>query len=181
MTSSIATLILTFTQQSDITQVARLAILIGGLGVLYLFARSRLIRRLLKRLIVRILDRWTSVRVYDYEKLLGLSKGYTICSLKVREDSWISNRKLEELNLKNEGVLVLAVYRSVNGDERYMGVPDGSTEIKPGDNLICYARESVSMELSNRVKGTTGDQKHAQQIQEEEKRSRIRNMQGGYE
>jgi hypothetical protein len=181
MTSSIATLILTFTQQSNINQVTRLAILLGGIGVLYLFARSRLIKKGMKKVIVKALDRFTSVRVLDYEQLLGLSKGYNISRLTVREESWIANRKLKELNLPSEGAIILAVYRHENGEDKYMGVPDGDTLIQPGDTLICYSREDVSKELAERLKGFSGDREHEERVQEEEQRSRMREMRGGYE
>lgn len=181
ITSSIATLILTFIGQTGRSVLIRGGILLCGLGVIFFFARSKYIYRIMKKIIIKALGRWTRLHIYDYEQMLGLSKGYTISRISVKENSWLSNRKLKELNLKEEGMLVLAIYRRVNAEEKYIGIPTGEIEIRPGDVLICYSRQEVSKDLSQRCKGMDGDKQHKEKIEEEQKLSQIRQAKGGFD
>jgi hypothetical protein len=181
LTSSIATLIITFTSQSQRSSWIRIAVLAGGLGAIFLFSRSRLIHRGMKKLITRVLDRWTSVRVYDYEQMLGLSTGYTVSRISIKPGSWCANKTLGELKLDLEGLVVLGIRREVEGKMKFMGVPKGDTEIKPGDVLICYSKEEVSRDIAKRLKGPGGDREHDAGVSEESKRSRLREEKGGYE
>ena len=84
------------------------------------------------------------MRIFDYEQLLGLSEGYYVSRVTVRSDSWAVDKKLGELRLDRNGVLVLAIYRKVHKKETFIGAPAGDTEIKGRDVLICYSREDAS-------------------------------------
>jgi len=179
ITSSIATLVLTFVGQSGRNILIRGIILAFGLFGIFLFARSHYIYNVMKKLITKALVRWTKLRIYDYEQILGLSKGYVISRIKVKKDSWLSDKKLSDLKL--EGALILAIYRKVNGEEKYIGVPKADTVIKPGDILICYSRQEVSQALSQRCKGEQGDREHKEGIKEEERLARLREAQGGFD
>ncbi len=181
ITSSIATLVLTFIGQSGRNILIRGEILFAGLVVIFLSARSRFIYRIMKRVITRALTKWAAVRIYDYEQMLGLSKGYTISRITVRGDSWLRDRKLRDLRLELEGMLILAIYRQVEGEEKFIGAPGGDTLIRAGDVLICYSREEVSKALSQRCKGYQGDRNHEQMVKEEEKHAKIREIGGGYD
>jgi hypothetical protein len=181
ITSSIATLVLTFVGQRGKNILIRGGILFLGLGIIFLFARSKYIYNIMKKIITKALEKWTSVRIYDYEEMLGLSKGYTISRITVKENSWLSNRKLKDLNLEKEGMLVLAIYRKVDGEEKYIGIPTGETEIKPHDVLICYSRQQVSRSISQRCKGCEGDREHEEGIRKEERLSKMREIRGGFD
>jgi len=181
ITSSVATLVLTFVWQTGKNALVRMTVLLAGLVLIFLFARSRYIYNLMKNIITKALDRWTTVRVYDYEQMLGLSKGYTISRITVRQDSWLGNRKLKELRLELEGVLILAIYRRMDGEEKFIGAPRGETLIMPGDVLICYARQEVSKALSQRCKGYRGDREHEEKVEEERRLSQVRDMKGGFD
>ncbi|RLE11784.1 potassium transporter TrkA [Candidatus Aerophobetes bacterium] len=182
LTSSIATLILAFTGQSGATAGIRAIVLAAGLIIIFIFVRSKWVYRGMKRLIVRALDKWAPrLRLHDYEAILGLDKGYTISQIRVREDSWMSGRKLEELKLNLEGITILAIRRRENEKERFMGVVHGKTMIKPGDVLICYGRECVEEALAQRKKGKEGNNQHEKEVQQEQKLEQIRKMQGGFD
>ncbi len=181
ITSSIATFILTFVNQPKGNITTRMIILTGGLIIIFLFARSRFIYRIMKKVITSALKRWTTLRIYDYEHILGLSKGYTISRMKVKPTSWLVNKKLKELQLELEGVLVLAIYRKIGKEEKFIGVPTGETEIFEGDELILYAREEASKALSKRIKGPLGDTEHKECVEEEKKLSQLRKLRNGYE
>ena len=179
ITSSIATLVLTFVGQSGRNILIRGIILALGLFGIFLFARSHYIYNVMRKLITKALVKWTKLRIYDYEQMLGLSKGYVISRIIVKEESWLSEKRLSDLKL--EGALILAIYRKVNGEEKYIGAPKGDTVIKPGDVLICYARQEVSKALSQRCKGEKGDIEHKAGVEEEERLARLREAQGGFD
>ena len=181
LTSAMATLVLTFVGTSPQEMLDRAIWLAIGLAALFFFARSKLIDRGLSWIIERALERFTHIRIYDYEQLLGLSKGYTISMINVKENSWLAGRKLRELRLNDEGVLVLAIYRKVDGQEKFIGAPRGDTVILPGDTLVCYGPEETLMNLSQRLKGPQGDREHLEAVRKEELRKKIREAQGGFD
>jgi len=168
--SAIATLVLTFIGQSQKEATLRLIWLIVGLLLLYLFARSKLVDKGLRWIIKKGLEKFTSLRVYDYEQLLGLSKGYCIGEFKVKKGSWLENKKLKELKLDEEGIIVLAVYRMENGKEKFIGAPNGELLIKRNDLLVCYGPEEAIKQLSQRIKGRKGNIEHEKAVEEERRR-----------
>lgn len=152
VTTSIATLVLTFVGQTSKDILMRGEILLAGLLVIFLLARSKIIYGLMKQLISKALKNWTKMRIFDYEALLGFGEGYTISRISVRHDSWLSGKKLSALRLDQHGVLVLAIYRKVGRHEEFIGGPTGDTEISAKDVLICYSREDASKALAQKDK-----------------------------
>ncbi len=57
-----------------------------------------------------------------------------------------------------------------NGD--FVGVPDGKTEIRPGDILIIYGRVQNVAEIDQRRMGTTGNREHKQKVEEQERKKK---------
>ncbi len=165
-TGVLATLILTFIGQTRETAIARLLVLSAGLLALYVFASSEKIDKVIGRVIEWGLDRFTSIRVVDYESLLGVGHGYTIASFTVGEDSWLAGKKLRETRLRDEGVVVLGIYRrGRDGNIVYIGAPGPETVIKPGDELIVYGHEETISNLSRRLKGSAGDAEHLKMVE----------------
>lgn len=165
LTSAMATLVLTFvgnTPEQMITNGIWLAV---GLIALAIFGKSKLVDRGLSWLIERALQRVPGLRIYDYEQLLGLGKGYSIAKLVVKAGGWLEGKKLRELRLSEEGVLVLAIYRKVGEREVFIGAPRGDTELRAGDTLICYGPEEILQDLRTRLKGPIGDLKHEQAVE----------------
>jgi len=165
--SGIATLILTFVGQSKEEAAIRAFWLVIGLLAIYIFARSKIVDRGMRWLIKRALERFTSIKVYDYEQLLGLSKGYSIGEFTVKEKSWCENKTLKELQLDREGVIVLGIYRKIGRKEQFIGAPHGSTKILRGDKIVCYGPEEVIRNLSQRLRGKKGDMQHEKAVEEE--------------
>ncbi len=170
ITSAMATLVLTFVGQTPEAMAERGIWLALGLLALFLFSRSKLVDRGLSWVIERALEKFTNIRVYDYEALLGVTKGYTIGQFRVREDSWLNGKKLGELRLSDEGVLVLGIYRRLNGKEVYIGAPRGDTVILAGDLLICYGHEETLRNLAKRIRGPRGDEEHREAVLREQVR-----------
>jgi len=167
ITSAIATLILTFVGKSKSEALTSLGILVISLVFLYFFFTSKRVERWMRRVIKKFLEKqFPELKVYDYNQLLGLSRGYSISRIQVKENSWLANKTLRKVELDKEGILVLGIYRKTKNGEIYIGAPTGITKILPGDVLICYGPEDSLLRLSMRVKGIKGDIEHKEAIKE---------------
>lgn len=164
LTSAIAGLILTFYRGTGQDLALRLGLVVGGLALLWLISTSRLVDRMLTRLIKAGLNKFAKLEIRDYARLLEVNKGYTVSELEVEDHDWLCNRKLHELALTKEGVLVLGVRRS---EGEYLGAPHGNTIIQCGDILTCYGREKLLQALASRSAGIRGDSEHATAMEEQ--------------
>ena len=157
--SIIISLILSFGDSSDdaSTRLTRLIWLIGGVAVLWILANSDYLERWMRRVIKQALRRWTDLDVHDYADLLKLSGDYKVRELTVEEDDWLAGKELEECRLREEGLLVLGIYRT---DGSYVGAPVGSTTLYPGDVMVLYGRGEALEKLGERQAGTQGEREH---------------------
>ncbi|MCE4624992.1 MAG: TrkA C-terminal domain-containing protein [Desulfurococcales archaeon] len=175
----VATLILTFINKSAHEAGIRLLILLAGLLLLYLFASSKRIDHILGKVIEWGLDRFTSIRVVDYESLLGVGHGYTVASFTVSPESWVAGKTLRSLRLKDEGILVLGIYRRTkDGEVVYIGAPGPDTIVLPGDELIVYGHEEAIASLSKRLRGTAGDLEHERMVRRHHARKKAEEAMG---
>ena len=163
ITSAIATLVLTFYHGGGLDVGIRLAVVVVGLGLLWLAARSKLVDRLMTRVVRAALTRWTDLRIRDYAKLLEVAEGYSVLSVAVDPSDWLCDRSLGELKLNREGVLVLGVRRP---DGTYYGVLSGDVQIHCGDTITCYGREELLKHLASRRRGPKGQAEHEAAVQE---------------
>jgi hypothetical protein len=152
---TLASLVLSFGGASRDQGISRALVLLGGLLVLLLLARSRWFDRRLARLVFRVL-RVRGHDVRDYAGLLQLSGGYTVAELEVEPQDWLAGRTLGELRLRDEGVMVLGIHRH----HGYQGVPDKATRVEPGDVLVLYGHEDRLEELDTRARDARGDEEH---------------------
>lgn len=168
MAGVVASVIATFTTgaQGGVNWTLRILMLLVGMLVLFLFARSALIDRWISRWIEWSLIKWTSLDIRDYVSLLHLGSGYVVLELQVNEGDWVANKLLAESRLTSEGVLVLGIHRR-GGD--YVGSPDGQTKIVPEDVLTVYGPIDRLEELDIRKTGFQGDRAHriAVEVQKE--------------
>ncbi len=157
--SIIISLILSFGSTGDDPSVrlARLTWLVGGVALLWILANSDYLELWMRRVIKQGLKKWTDLDVHDYTDLLKLTGEYTVRELLIEEDDWLAEKKLKECRLREEGVLVLGIYRS---DGSYVGAPVGNSKIYPDDVLILYGRGDAIEELDQREAGAEGEQKH---------------------
>jgi hypothetical protein len=146
--------------------LGRIAIIVGGLLVLSLIARSPVVERGMTRVIERMLQRFTDVETRDYAGLLHIRGGWTIDELQVEAEDWIAGRPLGELGLRDEGILVLGIERA-DGD--YEGAPHGYDTAEAGDVLILYGRRARITELDERERGRAGERAHALAVAEQER------------
>lgn len=154
----IATVVVGFAGQGEDHEVPlKVATLLGGLLVILLAARSRMIDRLLSKVIAASLRRFTTLELRDYVQLLDLATDYAVAELGVEANSWIAEHRLEDLHLPAEGVLVLGVRRA---DGTFLGAPRGHTAVHEHDTLILYGFADVLADLGHRKVGMEGDRAH---------------------
>ena len=145
---AISSLILSFTGGGG-DNLLTLAYILGGAGVIILFARSRWFNRLVTPFIEWALSRTTELEVRDYAELLGLQREYRVADVDVDASNWLADKSLAELDLSAEGVLVLGIQRN----NSYIGAPQPDTVTRPGDTLVLYGKEDRLQELSARQAG----------------------------
>ncbi len=134
-----------------------------GLVLLWIVASSAWIDRQLSQAIGWALRNWTRMEVYDYQGLLQVGAGYSVCEMKVEADYWVAGKTLVELRLGDEGVQVLAIRRA---DGEFVGAPTGRTYIRKGDTLVAYGKVEHLAELDGRKAGPEGDAAHQRRFDE---------------
>lgn len=137
-------------------------VLVFGLGLLWFVATNHWLDRQLGRQIAKMLDKASSVKAMDYDSLLHLAEGYRVREILVEEEDWMAHRTLAETNLRDEGLLVLAIRRD---DSTFIGTPEGDTRLEPGDTLIGYGSEEALYEIDERHRGRQGDRQHDEAVQ----------------
>ena len=160
----ISSLILSFIDTNG-SVYARIFLLLLGLGLLLAVATSHWIDKHLSLIIQWALKRYTRLDIKDYAGLLNLSGEYRVTEMKVKPESWMADKTLRDLNLRDEGILVLGINRASG---KYLGVPNGSTKIRPRDTVVLYGRSSNLNCLNERLKGHEGDLEH-KEISEEQR------------
>ncbi len=165
--TSITSLILTFiTPGEEGLWNVKILILIGGLAVLWYASVSKWVDKHLSRVINAALNKYTDLDVKDYASILHLAEHYRVSRINVESGDWVTDTPLRELELHNEGILVLGIQRK-NGD--YLGAPTGDSVIKPEDTLILYGKRSTLEEIDERKKGLLGDQAHERAVEKQER------------
>jgi hypothetical protein len=160
--TGVSTLVLSFIGVDSSREGALHGLLIvAGLVALGVAASNKWVDHHLSKVIAWALHRWTSLDARDYTSLLGLTNGYAVLETVVDANSWMVHRKLEELNLPEEGVTVLAIQRKGGA---FVGAPARATVIRPGDKLILYGQTKPLAEISQRQAGAGGDQAHRDAI-----------------
>lgn len=157
LVAAASTLILGFRGGSAGQLSLRVVELVAGMLLVVFVSRSRRVDRVLTDVIARFVNRHTTLVRRDLSGLLQLSGDYSVGELAVMPGDWMAGRRFADLALRDEGVAVLGLTRA-NG--RYIGAPNGATEVLPGDVLIVYGRSSSLAELDDRRLGPTGDRRH---------------------
>jgi len=164
VSGSIATLVLTFWGVERSSDAAyRLGVIVGALALLMFVASSKLVDRGVTHAVRWALGRWTSLSVRDYAQLLEVARGYSVAEIVADPEDWLCEKKLHELRLPQEGVVVLGV-RQPTGE--YLGVATGDTKILAGSVLTCYGREEILKKLATRARGVKGEVEHHAAVEE---------------
>lgn len=164
----IATLILSFANAQREQTFERLGLLIVVLGILLLLSRSHLADRWLSKLIGRGLARWTDLTDRGLAKLLHLGGVYGLAEIAVDDHDWIAGRTLGDLDLRSEGVAVLALVCS-NGS--YIGAPEFEMRAHSGDSLLLYGPSHRLDDLDRRRIGAEGERAREEAVADQRARS----------
>lgn len=165
--TAVSSLVLTFIGTTEFwSRMLHLGLILVGLGIIWFLSTSRWVDRYLSRIIDWALSRWTDLDVQDYASLLHLTANYRVSQLRVQSDDWLADKRLSDLNLRDEGIVVLGIQRQ-NGN--YIGAPEGKTRIRPGDLLTLYGRSSTLSELDSREANLSGDYAHQNAIAEQQR------------
>jgi hypothetical protein len=149
---------LSFVRTTGVAEPAlRLAVLVAGIVLLWALASSEWVEVRLSRIIEWALARWTDLDARDYVRLLDLSGGYSITEIRVDPEDWLAGRRVGDLQLEQEGVVVLGIQRA--GGE-YMGAPPIGTRFELGDTLVLYGRTEALAQLRDRRADAAGEQAH---------------------
>ena len=157
LVTAVTTLILAFVRQGEASFPFKLALLVGGVVVLWAAASSRWADRQLSRLIDAWLRRFTTLHVRDYESLQEISRDYHVVTLEVRPGDWLAGQTLGKARLREEGIEVLGIIRP-NGV--FVGVPDKHTPVRSQDRLVLYGREPDILELDRRRRSRRAESRH---------------------
>jgi hypothetical protein len=156
----------------------RASVLLGGLVVLLLVAKSPWVDRKMAGLIAAAVRRLTDLDVRDYAGMLRLKGDYAVSELYVEPDDWIADTELAALDLPHEGVLVLGIVRA---DGRYLGAPTGRSMAHAGDTLIVYGRVPVLADIDRRHAGQEGEVAHRQAVAEQRRHEEPENEEANAE
>lgn len=129
------TLIVSLTGIEGSHDAWRLAVLLGGVLVLYLFAASRWIDRVMCGVITWALSRFTDLETRDFATLLHLHGDFRIAEVLVEPADWMAGKSLQEIRAGHPGILVLGIIRP---GEPYEGAPGGGFRAQPGQTLVIY-------------------------------------------
>ena len=139
----------------------RMLFLLGGVTLVLLLSRSRIVGDSLWRISTWCLKRWSSMDVHDYTRLLRLAHDFVVSELHVHQDDWLDGKTLAESQLASEGVLVLGIERA---DGHYIGAPRGVSRIQADDTLILYSSQDQMLNLIDRRADFLGNLQHVMAV-----------------
>lgn len=179
LTTSMATLILTFVGQDTAGAFTKLIILVPGLTLGAIIFMSSPVQLGLRTLIKKVLRKFSNQTIMDYNEVLGLGKGFSICKIHVGKDEWMLGKELKDLKLDREGTLILGIERKEKGKKIFYGAPNGKSKLELNDVVTCYGRPEAIRCLAERKKGYTGDAEHKKQIEETKEKAIIEEEEEG--
>lgn len=151
----LVSLLLSISDVNDSTDaLTRLGVVAGGFLLLWLVARSRLANRALSRVIERGLRRFTDLDTRDYVGLLRLAGDWVVAEIEVQPNDWMCNVALRDLDLPEEGIVVLGIERK---DKRWVGAPKGDAVLHPGDIAVLYGTKDAIDRLDHRERSAQGE------------------------
>lgn len=161
--TAISSLILGFVgADSRLDISSNIYLLIFGASFLYLAARSDRLDRFLEAIINRLLDRYTGIRPKSFSKMISIMEDFEVSELAVDENEWLKGRSLAELELTDEGILVLGILKD---EGNYLGVPQGHHRVEAKDRLILYGKAERIASLSRRRDRLEGKARHAESVE----------------
>lgn len=146
LTSAFATLVVTFVQTSGVTQTLETAgLILGGLIVLALLSRVRVLGIVVDSVIQMTLERAGVSHVMDYDLLLRVQSGFCVSEIDVLEGSLIAGKTLAATRPADQGIIVLGI---TNKEGVFHGVPGPNDRVEVGDVITVYGNEEAIKKLA---------------------------------
>jgi hypothetical protein len=161
--TAIGSLVLTFGGTETVQTVQRSGILVAGTLVLLISVHTSVANRLITAATNAALRRFTELDTTDFASLLRFDSDYAVTELTAHNGDWFVGKRLADMHLTNEGVLVLGIHRAGGA---FLGTPTGDTTIRAEDHVLAYGRAPVLQELATRQRAV-GDQAHALAVDEQ--------------
>jgi len=155
--TAIGSLVLTFGGTETVETIQRSGILVGGTIVLLVSVHTSVADRLIAAATRAAMRRFTELDTTDFASLLRFDSDYAVTELTAHEGEWLVGKRLADLHLTSEGVVVLGIHRI---DGPFLGTPTGNTSIGAEDQVLAYGRAPVLRELATRNQ-LAGDRAHA--------------------
>jgi len=111
-----------------------IGILILPLFIMLIFTRNRKFRYVVHKQIEKQLKRRGYPRRVILEETLELDENYGVCELKIDKNSRFLGKTLQESNLKESGLVVLAIKRK----DDIISAPKGQDTIQEEDVLVIF-------------------------------------------
>ncbi len=152
----IASLLLTFVNHDEklIPWYYNIAILAGGISIIWVLSSLKSFDRFLIRIIEKVLHRYTTLLKRDFRALLKLGKDFQVSEFYVEAGDWFEGQALEHCRLENEQIIILGIEHP-NGE--FQGLIDKEVTIKEGDKLILYGKGEAMKKLDGKKKKDNQD------------------------
>lgn len=165
----ISSFLLTFVREDTSEGLAlwqRLSILAAGILILWFLFSSTAFDRWLTKVINYLLQKYTSLRIKDYDAIMHLSGDYEIAEMSVDKNNWMAEKTLAELGLRHEGISIIGITRKGG---KFIGAPGGAVCIHAGDSLVLYGRADAIKDLDLRKNDVRGKLAHEESVVENQK------------
>ncbi len=113
---------------------ANFLLLATGIYLVHRLAGNKVLTRRWEDFIRRKLLKLPDFEEGATEDLLHFMEGFGLVKIEVKKKSPLANRKLLELKLKQQGLIVLGIERG----EKWIQSPDGKETLKPDDRVVIY-------------------------------------------
>lgn len=141
LTSAMATLIVTFVQNdsAEMSGWTQAFLTAGGIASVAFLLNLKIVKKPVDALMIHSLRSSGMVRAMDYELLLKVEDGFSVCEVTIHESHPWCGKRLSESRPSDSGVVVLNV-RHQDGD--FSGAPDKDFILNAGDEMMIYGADS---------------------------------------
>ena len=163
-----SSLILTFVLPETLaSKLYGLIIVIVGMITIWFAINSKWIDKALSKIINRMLKHYTDLVIQDYAAILHLKDDFRISEKIITEKDWMAGKTLKQLNLRQEGLIVLGIDR--DGID-YLGSPNGNAMIMIHDVITVYGKAEVIKSIFERRKNYKAEIEHRSFVEKEQDR-----------
>lgn len=139
VTSSLATIIITFVQATRNHETLHTVAWLGGGALIVLLLLKLPLAEKVFEVIIRQSLKWIGLsHKLDYELLLRVQAGYCISEIEISATSSTAGKHLRESRPSDQGIIILGIQR---GSEQYIGAPGPEDILSIGDMVTIYGRE----------------------------------------